>query len=211
MSEDSLERSAGVRPARARPGWRTVLAVIGALDLIGAAVLAAVVVTHHGNVLGCRTLTPPAGSQPVWEVGIDGRTDLWDVTTGQRTATLRDPIAGGRGASVAFSADGTLAVIDGGQGVDLWNAVTRRLTAALTKADDSADAMAFSPDGRVLAVDGLNGDTALRDVTSGHLIADLDNPPATPGSRSPSPRTARCWPPRTQVRRLTCGTSRPGA
>jgi len=81
-----------------------------------------------------------------------------------------------RGASVAFSPDGTLAVIDGGQGVDLWNATTQRLTAALTKADDSADAMAFSPDGRVLAVDGLNGDTALWDVTSGHLIADLDNP-----------------------------------
>jgi WD40 repeat protein len=189
MSEDSLERSAGVRPARARPGWRTVLAVIGALDLVGAAVLAAVVVTHHGNVLGCQTLTPPAGSQPVWGVafssdgrtlatvvGIDGRTDLWDVTTGQRTATLRDPIAGGRGASVAFGMDGTLAVIDGGDGADLWNVTTQRLIADLTKADDSADAMAFSPDGRVLAVDGLNGDTALWDVTSGHLIADLDNP-----------------------------------
>ena len=73
MSEDSLERYAGVRPARARPRWRTVLGVIGALDLIGAAVLAAVVVTHHGNVLGCQTLTPPAGSQPVWEVSYRAR------------------------------------------------------------------------------------------------------------------------------------------
>jgi WD40 repeat protein len=190
MSENAQERYAGgVRPARARPRWRTTLVVIGALDLIGAAVLTTVVVTHHGNVLGCQTLTPPAGSQPVWEVafspdgrtlatavGIDGRTDLWNVTTGQRTATLRDPYSGGRGASVAFSPDGTLAVIDGGDGADLWNVTTHRMIAALTKADDSADAMAFSPDGRMLAVDGLAGDVALWDVTNGHLIADLDNP-----------------------------------
>ena len=76
MSENSLERPADVRPARARPGWRTVLGVIGVLDLIGAAVLTAVVVTHHGAVLDCQTLTPPADSQPVWGVAFspDGRT-----------------------------------------------------------------------------------------------------------------------------------------
>ena len=190
MSEDSLERYAGGRPARARPRWLIVLGVIGALDLIGAGVLTTVVVTHHGTVLGCRTLTPPASSQPVWGVafspdgrtldtvvGVGGRTDLWDGATGQRTAILRDPQSGGRGASVAFGPDGTsLAVIDGGDGVDLWNVTTQRLTAALTRAGDSADAMAFSPDGRMLAVDGLNGDTALWDVANGHLITDLDNP-----------------------------------
>jgi hypothetical protein len=54
MSEDSLEGYGGVLAAPARPGWRTVLDVIGILDVIAAAVLAAVVVTHHGSVLGAR-------------------------------------------------------------------------------------------------------------------------------------------------------------
>ena len=125
--------------------------------------LAAVVVTHHGTVLDCQTLTPPAGSRQIWAVafspdgrtlaadGINSRTYLWDVATGQRTATLSDPTTGGRAAAVAFSPDGTLAVIDGSDGADLWDATTHRLITALTKADDSADAMAFSPDGRTLA------------------------------------------------------------
>jgi WD40 repeat protein len=40
-------------------------------------------------------------------------------------------------------------------------------------------AVAFSPDGRTLAVEGLGGDTALWEVTTGHLIADLGNPSAS--------------------------------
>jgi len=63
MSEDSLEGYGGVLAAPT--GGRTVLDVIGILDVIAAAVLAAVVVTHHGSVLGCQALTPPAESQHV--------------------------------------------------------------------------------------------------------------------------------------------------
>jgi hypothetical protein len=45
-----------------------------------------------------------------------------------------------------------LAVIDGGDGAGLWDVSTHRLiAAALTKADDSAEVVAFSPDGRTLA------------------------------------------------------------
>ncbi len=68
MSEDSLHRYGGVLAALARPWWRTVLDVVGVLDVIAAAVLAAVIVTHHGSVHGsvpgCQALTPPAGSLP---------------------------------------------------------------------------------------------------------------------------------------------------
>lgn len=90
---------------------------------------------------------------------------------------LERPVHRRGGASVAFSPDGTtLAVVDGSDGVGLWDVTTDRLIAALTKPDDSADTVAFSPDGRMLAVDGLNGDTALWDVTNGHLITTLDSP-----------------------------------
>jgi hypothetical protein len=111
MSEDSLEWYGGVLAAPARSGWRTVLDVIGVLDLIAAAVLAAVSLTQHGTgtVLGCQVLTPPGGSEQVavafspdgrtlatvgWR---DGRTYLWDVATGRLTATLSNPFTGGAG------------------------------------------------------------------------------------------------------------------
>ena len=75
MSEDSLERYGGVLAAPARSWWRTVLDVIGVLDLIAAAVLVAVILTQHGTVPGCQTLTPPAGSQQVAVAfSPDGRT-----------------------------------------------------------------------------------------------------------------------------------------
>jgi WD40 repeat protein len=204
MSEDSQERYGGVLAAPARPGWRTILDVIGALDVIAAAVLAAVIVTHHGSVGGCQALTPPAGSryQHVWAVafspdgrtlatvalgtvGDGGRTYLWDVATGRRrTATLSDPSTGGAAASVAFSPDGTtVAVVDGSDGADLWDVTTHRLIAVLTKAYDSADvvafnpdAVAFSPDGRILAVGTANRRVGVWDVATGRLIATLTAP-----------------------------------
>ena len=52
MSEDSLERYGGVLAAPARPGWRTVLGVLGTIHVIVAAMLTAVVVTPHGTDLG---------------------------------------------------------------------------------------------------------------------------------------------------------------
>jgi hypothetical protein len=51
MSEDSLEWYGGVLAAPARSGWRTVLDVIGVLDLIAAAVLVAVAFSPDGRSL----------------------------------------------------------------------------------------------------------------------------------------------------------------
>src|SRR5271170_5849520 len=112
MSGDSLERYGGMLAAPARTGWRTVLDVIGVLDLIAAAVLA-VILTQHGAVLGCQTLTPPGGSEQVAVAfSPDGRmlafgtanhrVDVWNVPTGPLIATLTAP-DGGAVSGVAFS------------------------------------------------------------------------------------------------------------
>ena len=68
MSGDTVERHGGVLAARPRPAWRTILDVIGVLDLIVGAVLAAAAVTHDGSVPRCEALTPPGSSRQVLAV-----------------------------------------------------------------------------------------------------------------------------------------------
>ena len=69
ISEDSQERYGGVLAAPARPGWRTVLGVLGAVHVMVAALLTAVVVTPHGTDLG-------GGVQPGSAPGPSSRADL---------------------------------------------------------------------------------------------------------------------------------------
>jgi hypothetical protein len=51
----------GALAAPARSAWRTVLDVIGVLDVIAAAVI----VMFRGTALGCQALAPTAGSRQV--------------------------------------------------------------------------------------------------------------------------------------------------
>jgi eukaryotic-like serine/threonine-protein kinase len=192
MSGDSLERYGGVLAAPPRFRWRTVLGVVGAIHAVAATVLVAIVVTHHATTIRCRTLSPPAGSQLVQvvafspngrtlaTVGANGYTYLWDVATGRLTATLSDPVTGPSpmsATSATFGPDGTTLAIVDGNSADLWNVTTNHLIATLIiPGIDSADSVAFSPDGRMLAVGGKNGDTGLWDVADRHLIATLANP-----------------------------------
>ncbi len=181
MSEGSLQRYSGVS---ARPGWRTVLGAIVAADAIMAGVLAAIVVTHHGSVPGCQTLTPPAGSQQVAALafspdsrtlataGADGRTYLWNVATGRLIATQTSPdFADG----VAFSPHGrTMALAEADGVVVARDAAAGGPIGTLTApGGGGTDSVAFSPDGRMLAFGTGNRSVDLWDVATGRLIATL--------------------------------------
>jgi len=184
MSEDSLERYREVLAVSARPGWRTVLGAIVAVDLIMAAVLAAVIFTHHGSALGCQTLTPPAGSQQVAAMAFspdgrtlvtaaaDGRIYLWDVATGRLIATQASPdfVDG-----VAFSLHGrTMAVAEADGAVLLVDAPTWQPIGTLTApGGGGTDSVAFSPDGRMLAFGTAYRSVDVWDVATERLIATL--------------------------------------
>ena len=104
----------------------------------------------------------------------DDTVKLWDVATRKVTATLEGH--GGRGATVAFSRDGTVAS-GGGQGdeytVLLWDATTHEVIAVL---EGYGSPVAFSHDGTVLASAGqrFNEPIVLWDVAARVVIATLE-------------------------------------
>ena len=117
--------------------------------------------------------------------GPRGRTYLWDVATGRRTATLTHPGSDSAG-SVAFSPDGKTLATGASSGprasTYLWDVVTRRRTATLASPGNTRTySVAFSPDGKTLAIGNDNG-TYLWEVAARRLIAILPEPGSPPQS-----------------------------
>uniref|UniRef100_A0AAU2VCW3 TIR domain-containing protein n=1 Tax=Streptomyces sp. NBC_00003 TaxID=2903608 RepID=A0AAU2VCW3_9ACTN len=81
---------------------------------------------------------------------------------------------------VAYSSGGLLAVAD--DRVRLYDLATGALRASLEDLHSRVAAVAFSPDGRVLAIGDANGGVRLLDVTSADRPRTLGAAPATAGS-----------------------------
>jgi WD40 repeat protein/serine/threonine protein kinase len=104
----------------------------------------------------------------------DGTAIIWDLATGQSRVIIRPKVAGTSAVpdvwAVSFSPDGSLlATGTYFQVVTLWDAATGRERLALEAGDRMGTrslAVAFSPDGKILAVSGAQG-VKLWDVTTG--------------------------------------------
>lgn len=87
-----------------------------------------------------------------------GNIRLWEVSTGQELPPM--DLATGRRFDVAsVSPNGQLVAASSGTRVGVWNTATGGLTADFS--DVQVNSMAFSPDGRFLAVGRLNGKVGL--------------------------------------------------
>jgi len=121
----------------------------------------------------------------------NGTTYLWDLATRQRIAAFTEPggpppDSNGQVAyniGVAFSPDSkTLATIDSGGDIYLWDVASRHEIAALSNPDTglggpaSYGTAAFSPDGKTLAAASWNGHVYLWDLATRQRIAGLADP-----------------------------------
>jgi RNA polymerase sigma factor (sigma-70 family) len=109
-------------------------------------------VRGHKHMAICAAFSPDGKLLATGGYTTDSDVRLWDVATGKE---LRVIAAGAIVPAVAFSPDGK--VVAGGQGdgrVVLWDVATGKELRALKGATDSTSALAFSPDGRLLAAAG---------------------------------------------------------
>ena len=99
----------------------------------------------------------------------NGKTYLWDVTTGKRLAALHDFRPATSGVfGVAFSPNGKkIAVADLNGNTYLWNVATRRRLAALTDSAAFPPVVAFDPQSGALAIGDTAGKVYIWDIETG--------------------------------------------
>ncbi len=119
--------------------------------------------------------------------GEEHQVTLWDVESGRRLQTLRSDLGTGYGVT-AFSPDGRLFARGGGT-VELWNVADGRLVRKLEGPGSTASALAFSPDGTLLATGAGDGRIRLWSLSGGRLLrtyygyGSVDAVASTPGAR----------------------------
>ncbi len=105
-----------------------------------------------------------------------GAIRVWDLGAG---SLLREMQAGGNSVRAVYSPDGALlAAGSAGYGPDhavrLWDASGGEVRHVLSGHEHDVNALAFSPDGRLLASGDAQGITRLWDVATGELLQILD-------------------------------------
>ena len=129
--------------------------------------VAAMAFTSDGKTLATLTTSDSsAGAVELWKVATHHQIGNPFVLTGTPNPQPQ---------AMAFSPDGTIVAV-GGYGVQLWDVVTRKYIASLESPADPGivvDAVAFSHEGRILAIGNRDGTTETWNVTTRQTVGPL--------------------------------------
>jgi WD40 repeat protein len=146
---------------------------------------------EHGQVRKARSMTGISGLGMVVRPDVGKVVDMSGAVADPRSGrVVQRTLTEDQTETLAFSADGAyLAASDSGGRVTLWNGDVRtRLDvlagtytgAPFPESDNNVTALAFSPDGRTLAVAGLSGTLQLWDIASRSLLGSALPTPGDP-------------------------------
>lgn len=120
-----------------------------------------------------------APDDQVLAIGQSSTLYLLDVATGKVTAKLTVP--GSDFAAAAFSSDSKTIATWNGATLDLWNSDDTKVAAKFTDPDgDDIVSVAFSPDGKALALGDGDGKTYLWNIGTGKVTATFTNAGGSP-------------------------------
>jgi WD40 repeat protein len=124
-----------------------------------------------------RVLYSPDGNR-LATIDRSGVARIWDATTGQTLFTLPafdiNTIQNANDVGIAFSRDGTRLATAGGVFIKIWDAHTGQTALILPPVENLlAYTVAFSPDGKRLAVGFRGGSANVWDAASGQKLFDL--------------------------------------
>jgi WD40 repeat protein/serine/threonine protein kinase len=106
----------------------------------------------------------PDGKLLAFADTLRGRVPVLDASTGREAFTCK--YADGQVRHAVFSPDGTRLAACGEQGVQFWNVATREAVAAWPSASNNGEFLAYSPDGKRLAVATVEGAVELWDTVT---------------------------------------------
>jgi WD40 repeat protein len=112
----------------------------------------------------------------------DGSVSIWSLKRLRQVGRLH--IEGVH--RLSFDSKGTLLAVAAHDGVSIWNLKTQRLESTPIRRPD-AIAVAFSPDGRLLAAARANGSVELWDVSHDRVVAELSAEGSNPQALAFSP------------------------
>ncbi|MHB8628813.1 MAG: WD40 repeat domain-containing protein [Aggregatilineales bacterium] len=111
--------------------------------------------TLSGHTDYVESVTFSADGKTLASASDDGSVILWDVATGKQSQTLKASDSSGYMYAAAFSPDSKLLASGGGDGkVRLWDPATGKAGKVLDTKLGGVRTLAFSPDGKALAVAG---------------------------------------------------------